>query len=366
MENNNIMYFEGPEKKLEVDFLYSSSLSLEDSGKGLLSISREKWENLLSLAHCEIVSAMENEWCKAYVLSESSLFVYPTKILLKTCGTTSILAALEALFEIGHSVGLRRSFVSYSRKNFNFPEGQHYPHRSFKEEVEYLDQHLDNGFGVVLGSPNSGQWHQYVADYTNNSFPWHPKANPTSGKGEMTLEICMHDLSPEKMKMFYKKKGRTVEDVTRLSGIDKILPGTAIDAFQFDPCGYSMNGLLDRFYSTIHITPEAHCSYASYETNIDFTSLKQKLGKTPEELVKDVLACFQPGRFSVMIFKDNELKQADMCFELFSNGSGVDEFGVANDKKEEVMMKAHCSFEFENPYTVSYSAFVVNSNDNAM
>ena len=53
---------------------------------------------------------------------------------------------------------------------------------------------------------------------------------------------------------------------TRTSGIAALLPGADIDEFMFEPCGYSMNGLHARdAFSTIHITPEEACSYASIE-----------------------------------------------------------------------------------------------------
>ena len=73
--------------------------------------------------------------------SESSMFVWPHKLILKTCGTTTLLLGLDRLMAIAREhCGLQdvwRCF--YSRKAFMFPERQIGPHRHWDEEVKFLD-----------------------------------------------------------------------------------------------------------------------------------------------------------------------------------------------------------------------------------
>ena len=76
--------FEGPEKCLEVDFCVGSGPI-----DGLRAIPRPLWDELLASCGCEIISVKSNEEIDSYVLSESSLFVYRWKMVLKTCGKTT-------------------------------------------------------------------------------------------------------------------------------------------------------------------------------------------------------------------------------------------------------------------------------------
>lgn len=110
--------------------------------------------------------------------------------------------------------------------------------------------------------------------------------------------MMMFGIDEDVAKLFLKDKARFPKDsdVTRASGISNLLPGSQIQEFCFDPCGYSMNGLLFDAYWTIHITPESHCSYASFETNVRMTNF------TP--LIKAVLAIFRPRKFTMTLFAD--------------------------------------------------------------
>lgn len=84
--------FEGSEKRIEIDFLPATGIA--SAADGLRSVGRAQLDAILDLAACCIVSARHGAAFDAYVLSESSLFVYPRKAILKTCGTTRLLAAV--------------------------------------------------------------------------------------------------------------------------------------------------------------------------------------------------------------------------------------------------------------------------------
>merc|ERR1712232_1079897 len=95
---------------------------------------------------------------------------------------------------------------------------------------------------------------------------------------------------------------RISEEQTVASGINALCPGSIIDAQAFEPCGYSMNAILFRSYSTIHITPEKGSSYASFETNQKLTSYKA--------LISNVIRTFRPKRFVMTMMADEAgLKQ---------------------------------------------------------
>jgi hypothetical protein len=112
--------FEGSEKRIEVDFRLGASAP----ANGLRAISRDVLDELMTLARCCIVSSRSNDQMDAYVLSESSLFVYPTKWILKTCGTTRLLNSVPRLLEVARALGLEPRRCKYTRASFLFPDNQ--------------------------------------------------------------------------------------------------------------------------------------------------------------------------------------------------------------------------------------------------
>lgn len=282
--------FEGFEKRLDIEF-HPAPLFSDPEGQGLRAISRAELDSMLRAAECTIVAQMSNAELDSYVLSESSLFVYPQRIVIKTCGTTQLLRALPLLLESAGRLALKVSRVKYTRGTFMFPAVQPFPHGSFTEEVRYLEEYFgnlgDGGKAFVMGSKGKfPNWHIYTAaDFGVAAEPVY------------TLEMCMTKLDRQSAGNFIKTSGlATGHDMTKAADIDKMLPESRICDFAFDPCGYSMNGIEGGAHSTIHVTPEDGLSYASFEA----------MGYNPWEvdlptLVEKVVSSFKPAEFAMSI-----------------------------------------------------------------
>ncbi|MDE2291761.1 MAG: adenosylmethionine decarboxylase, partial [Elusimicrobia bacterium] len=80
------MFFEGAEKKAEI---------VAAPGTGSLrALGRPFWEGVIAAARAKILSALSSPACDAYLLSESSLFVWDDRALLITCGRTTLVPAV--------------------------------------------------------------------------------------------------------------------------------------------------------------------------------------------------------------------------------------------------------------------------------
>lgn len=306
--------FEGFEKRLEISF-FEPSIFIDPEGKGLRSLTKQQLDEILGPAECTIVDSLSNEHLDSYVLSESSLFVYPYKIIIKTCGTTKLLRSIPPILKLAEATSLSVRAVRYTRGSFIFPGAQSYPHRNFSEEVNVLDEYfgklgLSSSKAYIMGSSDSEQkWHVYSACAESAEV----------AKPVYTLEMCMTGLDREKASIFYKNEESSGALMTNKSGIRNILPESNICDFEFEPCGYSMNSIEGAAISTIHVTPEDGFSYASFEAaGYDFRVVD--LGS----LIKRVLVCFQPEEFSVSVHVDSCAKFCDDIPALNLKGYPLD------------------------------------------
>ncbi|KAF3500708.1 hypothetical protein F2Q69_00044532 [Brassica cretica] len=259
--------FEGFEKRLELRFSTTNNNPM-----GLRLIDFESLDQVLNEVQCTVVSAVANHSFDAYVLSESSLFVYPTKIIIKTCGTTQLLKSIRPFIHLARTLSLTLRACRYSRGSFIFPKAQPFPYTSFKDEVVIVEESLPNSLryrkaSVMTPSNNNN----------NHSRAWHvftASADVAPDEPLVVVEVCMTELDRVNVRSFFRRKGdgknsdSAGKEMTRLSRIDMINANAFICDFAFDPCGYSMNGVDGDRYSTIHVTPEDGFSYASFECGL--------------------------------------------------------------------------------------------------
>jgi len=263
--------FEGPEKLLEVWFAPSAkTLPPGVPETGLKVVSAATWEGMLDLVNCKVLSIVRSANVDAYLLSESSMFVFPHKLILKTCGTTTLLLGLHRLLRIAateagfpfHNAKSLEDIraaatphrVFYSRKNFLFPDKQQGPHRSWKEEVKYLDDTFENGSAYMVGRMNGDHWYLYITSPTSALTP--PRTPSSSAAGsptrrskiptgiispcaanveiasDETLEILMTDLDVENAKQFYLEHASAVASQRVPASTNGAEPDSTFDVFE--------------------------------------------------------------------------------------------------------------------------------------
>ncbi|MBW0464553.1 hypothetical protein O181_004268 [Austropuccinia psidii MF-1] len=358
--------FEGPEKLLEIWFAASpdavplshnlgtriatpaasNGTSASQNLIGLRTVDKAIWQAMLDQVKCKVLSVIESEQVDAYLLSESSMFVWPHKIILKTCGTTTLLLGLPTLLKIAKDTcGFANIWQCfYSRKTFMFPERQSGPHKDWGQEVKYLDGIFENGSAYTVGKINGDHWLLYLTSPKNQistaSLSIPPKkllstSTPTNNhhhvpnkpiwglpERDSTLEILMSGLSEKACAQFYSSTsilptrypnesspeghapGLALSVALGLDA-DSLLGGGRTDGFLFAPCGFSVNmvgGIDNKRYATIHVTPEAGYSYASFECNVDYCGRQSEL----VNVVERVLRVFEPNRMSITLFTSHD------------------------------------------------------------
>lgn len=268
------MFFEGSEKKIEVIF--------NNNIESLRQQPRSFWEQLVQASQAQILSEVSNDEMTAYLLSESSLFVYDHYLVMITCGTTQLVKAVEKLMQTYQPEQIDAFF--YERKNELLPQAQT---TDFFNDVEVLKTWFD------------GEAMRYGREDEHHLYLFASKKEYAPADDDHTLEVLMHGIDPEVTALFRDCKDCKAKTLREQSGIATIVQGD-IDDFVFDPMGYSLNAIDGNRYFTIHITPESNGSYISFETNAF---------KKEEQVAwaKKVLAVFKPMSFDIVLFNKGKV-----------------------------------------------------------
>ena len=259
--------------------------SLSDAPPSLLDVPQSVWETVLVRAGCAIVSEARGERYVAYVLSESSLFVTQTEVMVKTCGTSHLLALVGPLLSAVPPL-LALESVVYGHKAFADPDAQPeaYADPEFGPELALLDAGLVE---AGVGRPDShGAWHfagsnvpvpdaywAHVAAWECGGGREHraSKASQAShlGWGER-IEFMVVGADPSPM---LGDAGSVLAGMGAKLMADAMGGEACVDSHAFHPQGHSFNVCVEAqgrdgvLYATGHLTPDLPAPYLSYETN---------------------------------------------------------------------------------------------------
>ncbi|KAG3283629.1 AMD1-containing, partial [Ictidomys tridecemlineatus] len=207
-----------------------------------------------------------------YILSESSMFVSKRCFLLKTCGTTLLLKALDPLLKLARDYSRFDSIQSFF----------------YSQEIDFF---FSNGAAFCTGHMNSDCWYLYSLVFPESRIISQP---------DQTLEILISELDPVVTDQFYMKDGVTAKDVIHQRGICDLMPGSVIDTTVFNPLNRMKS---DGTHRTVHITPQPEFSYVSFETNI-------------------IVEVFKPGKFVSTMF----VNQSSKCHTALSSPQKIEGF----------------------------------------
>lgn len=289
------MFFEGSEKKAQI-IVNPNKLSL------LNDIEDNFWHGMVKSCGAKILSIIENDHCKALLLSESSLFIWHNKLLLITCGTTQLVKAIE--FFINQYTLEPIEQIIYQRKNEYFSLAQP---SCFLQDIKILRQYTQ-GKAYRFGSLDS-----------HHNYLFHQKNNFKADNSDKSYEIVAYHISNSASKLLTDGNLSALQ-IRNLFHIDELFPHFIIDDHVFSPFGYSLNGIDNNNFFTIHITPQAESSYISVSANFDLIALLPKLIKILEPVTVDILTS---NEFHFDEKMKNKLPPSFICTSLVKESLNI-------------------------------------------
>jgi len=234
------VFYEGTEKRL---FICTKDLNL-------LTLKQSFWHDLVSYAGAEIISNINNTQISAYLLSESSLFVWSDKLLLITCGNTQLVKA--ALF-------IQQQLSKEKIKTLIFQR-----HQALKPQLQLTNFKQDS---ILLEKQFNGRQLHWRENYQGDLFVF----GETSKQTISTQGIYMfHGLRGEFAEHLQSRHIDKISILKKLK-LTEFFSDFMIDHFSFKPKGYSLNAINQQDYLTIHLTPEKLSTYLSVETSLSET-----------------------------------------------------------------------------------------------
>lgn len=267
------MFFEGSEKKAEIIIDAQKASLLKD-------YDDEFWGALVAQCEAKVLSKISNETCKAFLLSESSLFVWNDHLLILTCGDTQLVNSV--MFFLNHIDKDLVQQIIYQRKN------EYCSHLQASHVLDDTKQ---------LQTFNQGKLLRFGELDSHHSYLYHLDNDYRGELNDKTYEVLIYNIDPA-VSALLTQKNIDNQQIRKILQLDKMIPDFILDDFVFEPFGYSLNAIFKEHYFTIHLTPQEHNSYVSFESNINLI-----------DFIPIILGIFSPASFDVITY--NELDFAE-------------------------------------------------------
>ena len=260
------MFYEGTEKRLEIILKENE----------LLQLPEQFWKKMVAQAGAYILSKIENKHVCAYLLSESSLFIWKNRLLLITCGNTHLVKAAQFFQK---KIGKERiQSLLFHRHHPIQPELQK---SNFAQDSVLLNTDLQGG---------TQHWH---GKYRGDLFFFGELANDALNNKQI---LMLHGLSGRFARRLQTGEASSKQIESTLALAD-FFPQLIIDQFTFSPKGYSLNAITENNYLTIHITPEKLSTYLSLESSFD--------SQVMQPFITHLIRLFAPLQSYLMHFNKN-------------------------------------------------------------
>ena len=298
------MFFEGSEKKAEIVVDRTKTGSLRE-------VDRDIWSKMVRLCGGDIISSISGTRCTAFLLSESSLFVWDDTFLIITCGRTRLVEGLVFFLDRFKDIRL----LIFQRKNEYYSDLQE---SSFEEDV------------VQLKRKTGGRALRFGHRYGHHNSLFYASKNFSLPANDRTTELLMYSIRDDVARLL---RSPSADHIRKVTGLGDYLHDFDFDDHVFGPYGYSLNAIRDDRYMAIHITPQEGSSYVSFETNL---SLRGRY----EGLLEKMIHVFKPSSFDLV------------------------DFNGANSVKSENFVKAnHFREQIDSGHLVNFRHFVSLNNE---
>lgn len=298
------MFFEGSEKKAEI--------IMKANAASLLEVDDTVWAEMVEACHAQILSSIGNDQCKAFLLSESSLFVWPERLLILTCGNTRLIHSIEYFL---NRFGVDQvDQVIYQRKNEYFALAQP---TCFGDDVKRLASYVP------------GKAYRFGELDNHHNYVFHQANDFKAEKDDKTYELMVYQICPlasEKL----TEPDLTREEIRSFLRLSDLLPDYQLDDFVFDPYGYSLNALNGDHYLTIHVTPQEESSYISFEASFNLIKLMPVL-----------LMILAPKSFDLLSYNEPD-------FEAL----------LADCISDQYVAESLVKKDMDNGYVINYATFI--------